>query len=74
MAKLSEFLSALALMPGNAGGKIDIGVSSAGIPWLKLTSANGTAAYVFVDNSGDLKIHTAEPTADDDGSVVGTQS
>lgn len=73
MSVLSDFLAQLKHLPGNSG-KIDIGISTGSIPYLKLTSANGTAAYLFVDNSGDLKIHTAEPTADGDGTVVGTQS
>jgi hypothetical protein len=74
MAKLSDYVAALKLLPGNADS-LDIGVEpTSGISWLKLTSADGTAQYIFVSNAGDLKIHTAEPTDDTDGTVVGTQT
>ena len=35
----------------------------------------GTAYYLWVDNTGDLRIHTAAPGDEDaDGTIVGTQS
>lgn len=69
MAKLSSVLGALKLLPGNSD-LLDTGVSSAGIAWVKLASDNGTAQYLFVSDSGVLKVHTAEPTADSDGSPL----
>lgn len=37
--------------------------------------AGGTARYVWVDTTGDLRVHTAAPTNEDgDGTVVGAQS
>lgn len=42
--------------------------------FIALRQANGNVAYLFVDNTGDLRIHTAAPTAHNQGSVVGTQS
>lgn len=72
--KLSNYLAALKFLPGSED-KPDIGIEpSSGISWLKLVSANGTARYLFVENDGTLKIHTAEPTANTDGSVVGAQT
>lgn len=57
----------------DAGGK---GV--AGSPtYLKLVSGGatgGTAYYLYIEDDGTVKVHTAVPTADSDGSVVGSQS
>jgi hypothetical protein len=37
--------------------------------------AGGTARYVWVDTTGDLRVHNAAPTNEDnDGTVVGAQS
>lgn len=41
---------------------------------VKLCSPNGTAWYVFVEDDGTLKVHSALPTANTDGSVVGAQT
>jgi hypothetical protein len=47
---------------------------------LVLTRADGTPYYVWVDATGDLRIHTAAPTedgttvSDTAGTVIGTQS
>jgi hypothetical protein len=32
------------------------------------------ARWLWIDSTGDLRIHTAAPTADGDGTVVGTQT
>lgn len=32
------------------------------------------ARWMWIDSTGDLRIHTAAPTADGDGTVVGTQT
>ncbi len=66
MAKLSDHLGELKLMPGNSD-KVDIGISSTGISYWKTTSLGGTAYYVFVNNTGELRVSTAIPTADTDG-------
>jgi len=41
---------------------------------LQLASPNGTTYFVFVEDDGTLKLHTALPTANSDGSEVGSQS
>ena len=41
--------------------------------YIALTSDNGTVWYFFVADDGDLRVHNAAPTANDDGTVVGTQ-
>lgn len=42
---------------------------------LVLYAHNGTPYYLWVDNTGDLRIHTSAPTDEDvDGVVVGTQA
>lgn len=69
MASLSSVLGALKLLPGNSN-LLDTGVSSAGIAWIRLASDNGTIQYLFVSNAGVLKVHTAEPTADSDGTAL----
>lgn len=72
MASLKDYIFSLAQLPGNEGGsKLDFGVSSTGIAWIKLGAINGTTVrYFFINNAGTLKVHTAEPTADGDGSAV----
>ena len=42
--------------------------------FIALTSDDGTVYYLFVDDNMDLKIHTAAPTANGQGTIVGTQS
>ena len=42
--------------------------------YIALRRADGDVAYLFVDNTGDLRIHTAAPTAHNSGAVVGLQS
>lgn len=66
---LSNYLTSLKLLPSNAG-KLDMGISSTGIPYTKLTSLGGTAYYVFVTNDGRLQVHTSEPTTNTDGVSV----
>ena len=41
--------------------------------YLHLKSASGTDYYLFVEDDGTVKIHTAIPTQDADGDVVGAQ-
>lgn len=41
---------------------------------LKIASPNGTVWYLFVEDDGTLKVHNALPTANADGSVVGSQT
>lgn len=41
---------------------------------LKLQSPNGTTWHVFVEDDGTLKVNSALPTQNSDGSVVGTQT
>lgn len=53
-------------------GAMDFGMEG-GIPYIKLTSADGTVYYLFADNSGTLRMHTAIPEADSDGTELGTQ-
>ncbi|MHC4643757.1 MAG: right-handed parallel beta-helix repeat-containing protein, partial [Planctomycetota bacterium] len=42
--------------------------------YIKIHSPNGTAWYLFVEDDGTLKVHNAAPTANADGSEVGSQS
>lgn len=72
--KLSDVLGAIKHLAG-ATKKPDIGINAAsGIGYFKLVSADGTEYWVFAENDGTLKIHTAEPSANTDGSEVGSQS
>jgi hypothetical protein len=41
---------------------------------LALYSKGGTPYYLYVTDSGVLRIHTAAPSSDSDGTVVGTQT
>jgi len=42
---------------------------------IELKEADGTPHYLWVDNTGDLRIHTAIPVdTNADGVVVGTQA
>jgi hypothetical protein len=43
---------------------------------IELKEADGTPHYLWVDSSGNLRIHTAIPSTDPetDGTIVGTQS
>ncbi len=40
---------------------------------IKLCSPNGTPWYLFVEDDGTLKVHSALPTQNGDGTIVGTQ-
>jgi hypothetical protein len=40
---------------------------------IKLASPNGMVRYLFLDDSGRLRIHSALPTSNTDGAVVGLQ-
>ena len=70
--KLSQKLASLAQKFVN----VDFGgTGSTGAPsYVKLVSANGTARYLFVEDDGTVKVHTAIPTANTDGSEVGGQT
>ncbi|MEK7795337.1 MAG: LamG domain-containing protein [Candidatus Hydrogenedentota bacterium] len=41
---------------------------------VKIGSPNGTIYYIFVEDDGTLKVHTALPTSNANGVVVGTQT
>lgn len=41
---------------------------------IKIASSNGTLWYLFVEDGGTLKVHSALPTANTDGAVVGSQT
>lgn len=41
---------------------------------MKLASPNGTVWSIFVEDDGTLKVHSALPTQNSDGSVVGSQT
>lgn len=40
---------------------------------VKLCSPNGTAWYLFIEDDGTLKVHSALPTQNNDGAIVGLQ-
>ena len=42
--------------------------------YIALRQADGNLKYLFVDNTGDLRIHNAVPTAHNQGTIVGAQS
>ena len=42
--------------------------------YILMHSRNGTANYLFFEDDGTLKRHTAEPAANGDGSCVGDQT
>ncbi len=42
--------------------------------YLQLKSADGTDYYLFVEDDGTVKVHTAVPTQNSDGSVIGAQT
>jgi hypothetical protein len=49
--------------------------SGANPGFLKLLTAANVEYWLWVDSTGDLRIHTAEPADPDaDGTIVGTQS
>lgn len=51
------------------------GKGSTGSPaYLKLTALDGTDYYLYVRANADVAVHTAIPTVDTDGTIVGTQS
>lgn len=67
--KLSDHVSALknsGVVAFDAGGRGT--TSSPG--WTKVLDTDGTARYLFVDTDGRLRLHTSEPTANTDGTVV----
>lgn len=41
---------------------------------LRLYSFDGTPWYLFVENDGTVRVHSALPTSPDDGAIVGTQT
>jgi hypothetical protein len=69
MAKLSDVLGELKLLPGN-NASYDVGVSSTGIPFTQLKSLNGTTYYVYITNDGRLKVNTSEPTLGTEGTTI----
>jgi hypothetical protein len=70
---LANFLSAL-----KPAGKLAADIGGRGVTgspaYLKLPATDGTANYLFFETDGTLKRHTAVPTQDSDGTVVGGQS
>src|SRR5690606_29086605 len=42
--------------------------------YIELESANGTEWFLFIEDDGTLKIHSAAPSANTDGTEVGSQS
>jgi len=42
--------------------------------FILMHSPNGTGWYLFVEDDGSVKVHNAVPTANADGTVVGTQT
>lgn len=42
--------------------------------YARVYSPNGTPWFIFVEDDGTFKIHSAAPTANGDGTVVGTQT
>lgn len=42
--------------------------------YIALRQADGDVSYLFVDDDGKLRIHTAVPTGPGVGTIVGTQS
>lgn len=51
---------------------LDDGTDKAG--YLKMSSEDGTVWYMFFENDGTLKRHTAAPALDGDGTEVGAQT
>lgn len=75
MSLLGDVFGRLKQLPGNQsqnGTLIDVGVSAAGIPFVKIGRPNKTINYLFLDNTGVLRSHTAEPATATDGSPVTT--
>lgn len=71
MATLKNYEPALnGTVAADLGGKGTTGSPA----YLKLSALDGTAYYIYVEADGTLKVHTAIPTVDTDGSVVGSQS
>lgn len=42
--------------------------------YVKMTSANGTDYFLFIEDDGTVKIHSSVPTQNSDGDAVGDQS
>lgn len=42
--------------------------------YIQIASPDGTVWYLFVEDDGTLKIHTAVPTQNSDGSAIGDQT
>lgn len=42
--------------------------------YIRMQSADGTDHYLFIEDDGTVKVHTAVPSANSDGSVVGAQT
>lgn len=59
---------------GRAGHFDGVRGGSSAPAYIKLESANGTAQYLFVEDDGTVKRHTAIPTQNSDGSEVGAQT
>ncbi|MDX9972715.1 MAG: LamG domain-containing protein [FCB group bacterium] len=60
---------------GSARGVINLFQGGANVPGcVRLMSPGGTSWYLFVRDDGTLKIHSALPTVNTDGAVVGGQS
>ena len=65
---------------GVAGQVITLGrntnATNTGAPSINFQKKSGTAGYVWQDNSGNMRVHTAAPTNANDtaGTVIGTQT
>jgi hypothetical protein len=64
-----------AVYNGSNGILASIDDNSGALPaHLHLESPNGTNWYLFVEDDGTVKVHSAVPTQNSDGSVVGAQT
>lgn len=70
--KLSDYNPALKFGKPNAdlGGTGTTGAPS----YLEIVDTDGVSWFIFAETDGTVKIHTAVPTQDSDGSVVGAQT
>lgn len=64
------------------GGGVDVGVRAAIDQLAEKTESGGVytdpqkwgSFWLWIDATGDLRVHNAKPTADNNGTVVGTQT
>lgn len=48
--------------------------TTANMAYIRMQSADGTDYYLFIEDDGTVKVHTAVPSANTDGSEVGAQT